>query len=78
MNQTTTSQSPAPKANKDSSHAVSEKNPESGKKSKDKKEKRTPLKDENGNEIKRPLSAYMLFNNYRRPVLHNEHTGKFE
>lgn len=29
--------------------------------------------DANGNELKRPLSAYMLYNNHRRPVLRNEH-----
>jgi hypothetical protein len=43
---------------------------------KKKKDKKTPLKDSNGNELKRPLSAYMLFNNYRRPVLRAEHPGK--
>jgi hypothetical protein len=42
---------------------------------KDKKQKE-PLKDENGNELKRPQTAYMLFNNYRRPILRNEHPGK--
>lgn len=42
---------------------------------KDKKHKE-PLKDENGNELKRPQTAYMLFNNYRRPILRNEHPGK--
>jgi len=25
--------------------------------------------------MKRPLSAYMLYNNYRRPVLRKEHPG---
>lgn len=45
-------------------------------KKKDKRDKKAPLKDEHGNELKRPLSAYMLFNNYRRPVLRLEHTGK--
>ena len=44
-------------------------------KKKDKKEKKAQLIDENGNELKRPLSAYMLFNNYRRPVIRNEHPG---
>jgi hypothetical protein len=44
-------------------------------KKKDKKEKKAQLVDENGNELKRPLSAYMLFNNYRRPVIRNEHPG---
>jgi hypothetical protein len=49
----------------------------STKSGKDKKEKkRQPLKDENGNDLKRPLSAYMLYNNYRRPVLRAEHSGK--
>ena len=45
-------------------------------KSKDKK--KTPLKDVNGNIVKKPLTAYMLFNNYRRPTLHSEHPGKFK
>ena len=46
--------------------------------SKDKKDKKKtqPLKDANGNDLKRPLSAYMLYNNYRRPVLRSEHPGK--
>lgn len=39
-----------------------------------KDKKRQPLKDENGNDLKRPLSAYMLYNNYRRPVLRAEHS----
>ena len=29
--------------------------------------------DADGNEIKRPLSAYLLYNNHRRPVLKAEH-----
>lgn len=41
-----------------------------------KDKKRQPLKDENGNDVKRPLSAYMLYNNYRRPVLRAEHSGR--
>ena len=41
------------------------------------KKKSQPLKDANGNDLKRPLSAYMLYNNYRRPVLRSEHPGKF-
>lgn len=36
------------------------------------------MKDINGNEVKRPLTAYMLFNNYRRPMLRSEHPGKFK
>ena len=43
---------------------------------KEKPKKKTP-KDANGNELKRPLSAYMLYNNHRRPVLRNEHPGKY-
>lgn len=31
------------------------------------------MKDANGNELKRPLSAYMLYNNHRRPTLRQEH-----
>ena len=42
---------------------------------KEKPKKKTP-KDANGNDLKRPLSAYMLYNNHRRPVLRNEHPGK--
>jgi hypothetical protein len=38
---------------------------EKGKKSKKKKE----IKGVNGEAVKRPLSAYMLYNNFRRPVL---------
>jgi hypothetical protein len=40
------------------------------------KAKRKVMKDANGNEIKRPLSAYMLYNNHRRPTLRSEHPGK--
>jgi hypothetical protein len=29
--------------------------------------------DADGNELKRPLSAYMLYNNHRRPILRAEH-----
>ena len=43
-----------------------------GKKSKNKKILREP----NGEVVKRPLSAYMLYNNFRRPVLQGEHPGK--
>ena len=43
-----------------------------GKKSKGKK----ILRDANGESVKRPLSAYMLLNNFRRPVLQLEHPGK--
>ena len=43
---------------------------------KEKPKKKTP-KDANGNELKRPLSAYMLYNNHRRPVLRQEHPGKY-
>ena len=28
------------------------------------------------NELKRPLSAFMLYNNFRRPTLRGEHPGK--
>lgn len=33
-------------------------------------------KDADGNKLKRPMSAYMLYNNYRRPVIRQEHQGK--
>lgn len=39
---------------------------------KEKSKKKTP-KDVHGNDLKRPLSAYMLYNNHRRPVLRQEH-----
>ena len=42
---------------------------------KEKKEKKVPT-DAQGNELKRPLSAYMLYNNHRRPTLRTEHPGK--
>jgi len=57
-------------------NAALEAEPGSGKDKKDKK-KSQPLKDANGNDLKRPLSAYMLYNNYRRPVLRSEHPGKW-
>ena len=40
------------------------------------KAKKKVVKDANGNELKRPLSAYMLYNNHRRPTLRQEHPGK--
>ena len=48
---------------------------EKGEKSKERKHKEI-LKDANGNDLKRPLTAYMLFNNFRRPVLQKDHPGK--
>jgi len=36
------------------------------------------MKDINGNEVKRPLTAFKLFDNYRRPILRSEHPGKFQ
>ena len=46
------------------------------KEEKKEKAKKKVMKDANGNEIKRPLSAYMLYNNHRRPTLRTEHPGK--
>lgn len=43
---------------------------------KKKKKKTKEEKDKNGDGLKRPLSAYMLFNNHRRPILKKEHQGK--
>ena len=43
---------------------------------KNEKAKKKILVDADGNEIKRPLSAYMLYNNHRRPILRAEHPGK--
>jgi hypothetical protein len=40
---------------------------------KEKKEK----KKKNDDGLKRPLSAYMLFNNYRRPMLRQQNPRKF-
>lgn len=54
--------------------AVSAEKP--GKKEKKEKTPRKKHVDANGNELKKPLSAYMLFNNYRRPALRQEHQGK--
>lgn len=45
-------------------------------KKKDKKEKKKHKKDEDG--PKRPLSAYMLYNNYRRPMLREQDPSKFK
>lgn len=42
------------------------------KKEKKKKKKKEKEESKNGDGIKRPLSAYMLYNNYRRPVLRKE------
>eukprot|EP00351_Strombidinopsis_sp_SopsisLIS2011_P006015 CAMPEP_0116872048 /NCGR_PEP_ID=MMETSP0463-20121206/2679_1 /TAXON_ID=181622 /ORGANISM="Strombidinopsis sp, Strain SopsisLIS2011" /LENGTH=126 /DNA_ID=CAMNT_0004511641 /DNA_START=342 /DNA_END=722 /DNA_ORIENTATION=- len=39
---------------------------------KDKKAKKKASKEKNGDGLKRPPSAYMLYNNYRRPVLRTE------
>jgi hypothetical protein len=47
------------------------------KEEKPEKEKKKVLLDTDGNELKKPLSAYMLYNNHRRPVLKTEHPGKF-
>ena len=47
------------------------------KEEKKEKAKKKVMKDANGNELKRPLSAYMLYNNHRRPTLRAEHPGKF-
>jgi hypothetical protein len=55
---------------------TSKKDTESKDGKKQKKEK-VVLKDVNGNELKRPLSAYLLYNNFRRPILKAEHTGNF-
>jgi len=43
------------------------------KEEKKEKPKKKVMKDANGNFLKRPLSAYMLYNNYRRPTLRSEH-----
>ena len=41
-----------------------------------KKNKQKPSKDANGDDLKKPLTAYMLFNNHRRPILKKEHACK--
>ena len=43
---------------------------------KDKKAKKKASKEKNGDGLKRPPSAYMLYNNYRRPVLRQENPSK--
>jgi len=45
-------------------------------KEKKKKNKQKPSKDANGDDLKKPLTAYMLFNNHRRPILKKEHICK--
>lgn len=40
------------------------------------KKKEKASGDAAANELKRPLSAYMLYNNHRRPTLRAEHPGK--
>ena len=47
------------------------------KEDKTEKAKKNIVLDAEGNEIKRPLSAYMLYNNHRRPILRAEHPGKY-
>ena len=42
------------------------------------KKKMLRLNDEFGNELKKPLSAFILFCNYRRAGLHDEHPGKYK
>ena len=63
-----------------SCHESPEKSKKSSKqgKEKDAKERKHKevLKDANGNDLKRPLTAYMLFNNFRRPVLQKDHPGR--
>lgn len=41
-----------------------------------KKKEKIVAQDAQGNELKKPLSAYMLYNNHRRPTLRLEHPGK--
>ena len=41
-----------------------------------KKKEKAAAVDNSGNELKRPLSAYMLYNNHRRPTLRAEHPGE--
>eukprot|EP00347_Sterkiella_histriomuscorum_P008729 403343976 len=57
------------------SQATNSKSSKSGKdEGKDKKKKKTKEERKDGTEgLKRPLSAYMLFNNFRRPTLKKEH-----
>lgn len=45
-------------------------------KEKKKKKKAKELKDANGDDLKKPLTAYMLFNNHRRPILKKEFPSK--
>ena len=57
-------------------NAVSSPSKGQNKEEKKEKAKKKVVKDANGNELKRPLSAYMLYNNHRRPTLRSEHPGK--
>lgn len=41
-----------------------------------KKKKKSKEEHKEGDAPKKPLSAYMLYNNYRRPVLRKEYPGK--
>jgi hypothetical protein len=45
-------------------------------KEKKKKKKALEVKDANGDNLKKPLTAYMLYNNHRRPILKKEFPGK--
>ena len=46
---------------------------EATEKGKKQKKEKQPLLDQDGKEVKRPLSAYMLFANFRRPNLKQDH-----
>lgn len=43
---------------------------------KDMKKSKKETKQKNGDGIKKPLTAYMLFNNHRRPIIKSEHQCK--
>lgn len=45
---------------------------------KEKKKTKKQIREENAPAVKRPLSAYMLFNNNRRPILRGEYPSKFK
>ena len=48
-----------------------------GAEKKEKKEKKTKKEKKDDNGLKRPLSAYMLFNNSRRPLIKQDFPGKY-
>lgn len=57
-------------------HGAGENGVTKGKGESEKKKKKKSKEEKKDEGTKRPLSAYMLYNNYRRPVLRKEHPSK--